>query len=209
MTLRVLRALLREHVSEISMTARLSVVLTALTLMIGSPSPAHAYGWSNCDDLSHSNHVTSMGWLTHPGIYGESFHTMINVSLIRVVSRSAPARIVVEHTVNGRTIPCLDDFLGSCTYDDVCDVFERACAKGILYGTCSCPISRGAFNFNTFEVLQDHGAMMLGSHTWKFKMYDTTSGALEGCLEVTAEVSQCEDPRCPDDMSCDLVYCLE
>ncbi|TVQ86437.1 MAG: hypothetical protein EA397_19765 [Deltaproteobacteria bacterium] len=25
----------------------------------------------------------------------------------------------------------------------------------------------------------------------------------------TAEVSQCEDLRCPDDMSCDLVYCLE
>ncbi|XP_073505926.1 ganglioside GM2 activator-like [Phyllobates terribilis] len=123
----------------------------------------NGFSWANCDAETLPGKIKSLTILPDPlFIPGEiTVCTILNTT----VPLESPIRVVVtaEKEIMGEwlKIPCLDD-VGSCVYDDFCDVLDVLIPPGLpcpeplhTYGLpCHCPFKEGAYYLpvTSFEI---------------------------------------------------------
>ncbi|XP_053319461.1 ganglioside GM2 activator [Spea bombifrons] len=141
-------AALGSFTSEAAVRRPLNIIPWRLTTVNG-------FSWSNCDAKSLPGKINSLSVSPDPiNIPGD-------VSLSAVLSTKVPVASPLKITISAEKellgewikVPCIDN-LGSCSYDDACDILDsliqpgQECPEPLrTYGLpCRCPFKAGSYS---------------------------------------------------------------
>ncbi|ESP01955.1 hypothetical protein LOTGIDRAFT_157083 [Lottia gigantea] len=122
------------------------------------------------------------------------------VSLAGNITHDLPRRISLELSITKYffgvpfMIPCINSYIGSCTYENVCSRFERyekhGCPRSMSYYgiQCHCPIKAADFSIvkipvNVPKINGFASALLNGHYALRVAIVDESREEL-GCLEV-------------------------
>ncbi|KAM8973288.1 ganglioside GM2 activator [Pelodytes ibericus] len=124
-------------------------------------STVNGFSWSNCDGESLPGKIKSLA--VHPDPINIPGDMTLSTVLSTKVSVASPLKIAItaEKELMGEwmKVPCIDH-LGSCTYDDACDILDsliqpgQECPEPLrTYGLpCHCPFKAGSYSLPNTSI---------------------------------------------------------
>ncbi|XP_037657983.1 ganglioside GM2 activator [Choloepus didactylus] len=182
-------------------------LLIALSfLLVGPAAPAQVrphqfrhFSWDNCDEGKDPAVVKSLTLEPDPIAIPGNLTVSAEVKTGVPLTSPQKVELTVEKEVAGLwvKIPCLDQ-IGSCTYDDVCDVLNtlippgQACPEPLhTYGLpCHCPFKEGTYSLpkSDFTVPDLEIPSWLSSGNYRVLGILSSGGKRLGCLKISASL---------------------
>ncbi len=183
-------------------------------LALAVPSRADAVSFKECSTGPYANFLTTLtlGTGSAPIPFGEAVRVRTRAELHEHLAVPPDYTVVVEHWVDGRKLPCLGPYLGSCTYEDVIAGMPAGCvvqAGATPAWSCGGPKASGTYNVDDAFMLHGDGSMLFGTNVLSVRLEHGQTGRVLGCVEVTLDVVRCDAlfPPCtgPD---CEPHFCI-
>lgn len=189
--------------------ARTPLLLVLSWLLAGLASPARispkrpsrlgSFSWDNCDEGKDPAVVKSLTLKPDPIVIPGD--VIISVEGKTSVPLSSPQKVelTVEREVAGFwvKIPCVEQ-LGSCTYDNVCDLLDtyippgEPCPEPLhTYGLpCHCPFKEGTYSLPTsnFTVPDLDLPSWLSTGNYRIQSVLSSDGKRLACVKIAASL---------------------
>ena len=199
------------HAKRINARRGFAVLLTLSLLSL--PASTSAFTWNNCEGMRNSR-LSSMSLPSH--LVGDPAPLLMQLSLGQDVLERIDPALRVEHRVDGRLLPCLGPGLGSCRYESVCELLSQIfpatdeCPLAEFNIPCACPIFSGFYRIALpgLEVTlpPELGPVLQGVNDLQIVV--ETSNEVLLCLNVSFEITRCDELYCAPDTSCAPHYCF-
>ncbi|XP_018411077.1 PREDICTED: ganglioside GM2 activator-like [Nanorana parkeri] len=156
----------------------------------------NGFSWANCDGESLPGKIQTLTILPDPLLFpGE---ITVSTILNSTVALTSPVKVQItaekEFAHEWIKIPCLDE-VGSCTYDDVCDILDQLIEPGQpcpeplhTYGIpCHCPFQSGSYYLpvTSFYVPDLPLPSMFTSGSYRVTVVLSHGGQEIGCAKIT------------------------
>lgn len=158
-----------------------------------------SFSWDNCDEGKDPAVIKSL--MLEPDPIAVPGNVTVSVEGKTSVPLTSPQKVelTVEKEVAGLwvKIPCVEH-LGSCTYEDVCNVLDTVIAPGEpcpeplhTYGLpCHCPFKEGTYSLpkSDFTVPDLELPGWLSSGNYRIKSILSSGGKRLACVKIAASL---------------------
>jgi len=158
------------------------------------PKAPLTFSWDNCGSSSDPVLLKSLTLAPDPLVLGENITIGFSASLAENIS-SVRAEVTLEKKILGiwTEIPCIEN-VGSCSYDDLCDVLPKHPCGPILtkyHIPCHCPFPEGSYALPPVSVKTKNPNLDWltdGDFYGMGQLYDSNDNEI-ACYEVYVSIS--------------------
>ncbi|MBZ3884193.1 Ganglioside GM2 activator [Sciurus carolinensis] len=166
---------------------------------LNRPSQLGSFSWDNCDEGKDPAVIKSL--MLEPDPIVVPGNVTVSVEGKTSVPLTSPQKVelTVEKEVAGFwvKIPCVEQ-LGSCTYEDFCDVLSNLIPPGEpcpeplhTYGLpCHCPFKEGTYSLpkSDFTVPDLELPSWLSTGNYRIESILSSGGKRLGCVKISASL---------------------
>ncbi|ELW64360.1 ganglioside GM2 activator [Tupaia chinensis] len=184
-----------------------ALLLIALGLLLAGPvaparihlNKASKFSWANCDEAKDPAVIKCLSLEPDPVVVPGNVNISITGSTSVRLESPLKVDLVVEKEVGGiwLKIPCVDH-VGSCTYEDFCNVLDIAIPPGQscpeplhTYGLpCHCPFKEGTYSLPKTDITLPELELpsWLSSGNYRIQSTMSKNGKRMGCVKMTVSL---------------------